>query len=241
MANTHPAYISSRPFHDAFFSYDETSGLKPVPGASPTQCPAGRILRFNKRKLYPGVHTKVKTIMTGVYDKISQLNGFIDINSAIFTLYNLDIYENDEGLDFNPRGKQQDGVKHKGQSVYTLGDVVAGGQFYTINTHDLGVGTYINADFSQTTYYTITVNQETHLNASVVPKHKGTVIYLVIYGDGISRLHFDLNFDIGLPDLLTQSDYKIVVSFISDGIILTPLSKSGPASIFGSAHQTVTF
>jgi len=236
-----PAYMSSRSFNDAFFSYDETSGLNPVVGATAEKCPAGRILRFNRRKLYPGVHNNVKTIMTGVYDKISQLSGFIDINSGIFTLYNLDLNDKDEGLDFNPRGKNQQGVKHKGQSVYTLGDVVAGGQFYTINTIDLGIGEYINGDFSEASYYTITVNQDTHLNATIVPKHKGTVIYITIYGDGLSTLYFDQNFENNLPSILTRSSSKIVVSFISDGITLMPISQSGPPSIFGRFAQIVKF
>jgi hypothetical protein len=228
--NTYPAYIATQAFNNAIFAYDNTTGLKPLPGATPANCPAGHILRVNKRQLYPGTHTNIKTIMTGVYDKSTQLSGFIDVNSAIFSLYSLNLYENDEGLDFNPHGVPQAGVVHRGQSVYTLGDVVAGGQTYPMNVINLDGSTssILNYDFSINSYYTIDITKDTLLNATIVPKNKGTLIYIEVKGDGVSALSFGQNFD-GvttkiIPDI--SVNFKIIVSFISDGIHLTSFSRS---------------
>lgn len=223
-------YMSTHVFNNAFYGFNDKTGLIPLSGASVQSCPSGRILRETGRKLYPGIHSSIKTIMTGVYDSISLLSGFIDANSGVFTLYNVDkAPELPDGLDFNPRGTSiQNGVPHKGQSVYTLGDVVAGGQFYAIKSTDLGSAAFINADFTTTTFYTITlVNSVTTLNASIIPPNKGTVIYIEISGTELTKLVFGQNFTGSLSDITPITNKKIVISYISDGISLLSLSQSG--------------
>jgi len=236
-------YLSTRTFNDAFFSYDDNQGLQPVLGANGPQCPAGRILKENGRKLFPGINPTVKTIMVGVIDSVTRLSGFIDPNCAIFTLFaTKSAPEHEAGLDYNPRGLPQQGVQHKGQSVYTLGDVVAGGQFYPINSIDLGSDPYINADFSQTTYHTIEITQDTLLNASVVPPNKGTVIYLAIKGDGVAKLNFGNNFAQNLPFIVPDSNQKITIEFISDGNRLETLSQTSAGVIISNPiYQVVSF
>lgn len=221
-------YMSTRTFNDGFFAFDEKTGLHPVLGAGPSQCPAGRILRETGRKLYPGIHASVKTIMTGVYDSVTNLNGFIDSNSAIFTLYAVKhAPEQPDGLDYNPRGSTQSGVSHKGQSVYTLGDVVAGGQFYPIKTQDLGSEAFINGDFSSTSYYTIELTQNTELNALIVPPNKGTVIYIAIKGNGTAILTFGINFQGSVSQIQPEANAEITIGFISNGTALASISQSG--------------
>jgi hypothetical protein len=216
--------------------------LLPVLGANAPQCPAGRILKENGRKLYPGIHPTVKTIMVGVIDAVTRLNGFIDPNSAVFTLYATKLApEQGDGLDYNPRGSQQPGVAHKGQSVYTLGDVVAGGQFYPINSIDLGSDPFINADFSQTTYHTIEITQDTLLNASIVPPNKGTVIYLALKGNGEAELTFGENFAQNVSSIVPDVNQKITFEFISDGNTLEKLAQSGTGVDTNPIYQIIIF
>lgn len=234
-------YMSTMAFNRGFFSYDQTLGLQPLPGANSTNCPPGRILRETGKKLHPGVHPHVKTVMTAVFDSQTLLKGFIDSNSAIFTLYSIKSPpEQANGADYNPRGASQAGVQHRGQSVYTLGDVVAGGQFYTINTIDLGNDPIINADFSKTTYYTLNLEQNILLNASIVPLNKGTVLYLAVTGNSTSTVTFGLNFDGLLSSLTPTTGNKITIGFISDGSKLSPLSQPGGA-VSAPTYQSVVF
>ena len=235
-------YMSTYAFNDGFFSFDETTGLHYVIGASTSKCPPGRILRENGRKLYPGIHPTVKTIMTGVFDSVTLLSGFIDSNSGIFTLYSINhAPEQPDGLDYNPRGVNQSGVAHKGQSVYTLGDVVAGGQFYSIKTTDLGSEQYINADFSSTIYYTMTLTQDTQLNALIVPQNKGTVIYIAVKGDGSSKLTFSGNFNGLVSEIMPNAGEKITFGLISDSIKLSVISQSGFGMLITPIYQTISF
>jgi hypothetical protein len=104
------SYIATAPFHLNFFTYSvstnpstflKSGDLSAVSGATSGTCPAGRVLRENGRKLYPGAHDistvngvaatfPKSTVMVGVFDNQSGLNGFIDVNAPMFTLYNGD-------------------------------------------------------------------------------------------------------------------------------------------------------
>lgn len=236
-------YLSTRAFNDAFYAYDEINGLQSVLGANAPQCPAGRILKENGKKLYPGINPGVKTVLTGVIDSVTLLKGFIDTNSAIFTLYSIKTDLNQApGLDFTPRGQPlQNGVPHKGQSVYTLGDVVAGGQFYPINPVALGSAAIINADLSASTYYTIEMTQNTLLNATIVPPNPGTIIYLVFTGNGTATMSFGNNFEANIPSITPTAGKKVTVEFISDGSILYSLTQTSTGQPSVPVYQVVAF
>lgn len=245
MARASTQYISTRTFNNAFYSYDVQSGLTLNDSVDSESCPPGRILKETGRKLYPGIHPTIKTIMTGVYDSVTFMNGFIDANAGVFALYNTHrAPELTDGLDFNPRGEaKQEGVAHKGQSVYTLGDVVAGGQFYPIKTKDLtdNQSTLINADFSDTSYYTITINQDTELNALVVPPNKGTAVYLTVYGDGQSKLTLNYNFTGDIKELIPLLGSTITIGFLSTGIAMETLQQSSKGSAINQIYQVIQF
>jgi len=245
MARASTQYISTRTFNNVFYSYDIHSGLTLNDDLNSDNCPPGRILKETGRKLYPGIHPTIKTIMTGVYDSVSFINGFIDANAGVFALYNAHrAPELIDGLDFNPRGEpKQDGVAHKGQSVYTLGDVVAGGQFYPIKTKDLtnNQSTFINADFSDTSYFTITINQDTELNALVVPPNKGTAVYLTVYGDGQSKLTLNQNFNGDIKEVVPLLGSTITIGFLSTGIAMETLHQSSEGSRINRVYQVITF
>ena len=64
--------------------------LTAVSGATAANCPKGRVLRENGRKLYPSANPGVTTYLVGVFDDKTFLNGFIDPNSAVFAPFNTD-------------------------------------------------------------------------------------------------------------------------------------------------------
>uniref|UniRef100_A0A6C0AMS2 Uncharacterized protein n=1 Tax=viral metagenome TaxID=1070528 RepID=A0A6C0AMS2_9ZZZZ len=104
------SYIATAAFHLNFFTYKTsmnsqtfktTGDLSKVTGATSGTCPAGRILRENGKKLFPGAHPidtvngvtttfPPSTVMVGVFDNQSGLNGFIDVNAPVFAVYNGD-------------------------------------------------------------------------------------------------------------------------------------------------------
>jgi len=104
------SYLSTAAFHLNFFTYTtsmnpitfkKSGDLSAVSGATSSNCPAGRVLRENGRKLYPGAHDistvngvattfPSGTVMVGVFDNQSGLNGFIDPNAPMFAVYNGD-------------------------------------------------------------------------------------------------------------------------------------------------------
>lgn len=138
-------YISVQPFQNDIFRY--TTSLNPqtfvttgsltslatLGLATASNCPANRILRENGKKLYPsglivanstevpGPYPGVTTYMVGVYDSQTGLSGYIDPNSAAFTVYNSD------KPNYVPRGVDPNtGAVDQGPPVITLGSVTAG-------------------------------------------------------------------------------------------------------------------
>lgn len=92
------SYISVAPFNASFFTYTTsmdanyvTQGtLTAVSGATAANCPKGRVLRENGRKLYPSANPGITTYLVGVFDDKTFLNGFIDPNSPLFVPFNTD-------------------------------------------------------------------------------------------------------------------------------------------------------
>jgi hypothetical protein len=123
-------YISTAAFNTNFYTYNlttnpttfvTTGSLDPVTGATSVNCPAGRILRETGRRLFPGAHPQITTLMVMVFDTESQLKGFIDPNASVFAVFNSDKpCELVDGTDTTL------GV-HRGPSVYTFGNVTAVG------------------------------------------------------------------------------------------------------------------
>jgi hypothetical protein len=123
-------YITTATFYDYFYTYttsltaslDTVGTLTIVDGAGPTTCPAGRVLRENGRKLYPGANPGITTYMVGVYDQETFLNGFIDPNAQVFQIYNTD------KPNYLADGVEPTlGTTDRGPSIYTRGDVLGGG------------------------------------------------------------------------------------------------------------------
>ncbi len=133
------SYLTMAEFSHDIFTYTTTfnertrvtSGtLTDFSGNS--NCPRGRFLYENGRKLYPDAHPGVNTYMVGVFDPVSFISGYIDPNSKIFTPMNTDkpvdtaAMEGADGGVFgiNPNGNTETDLA---QPVFTRGDVLAEG------------------------------------------------------------------------------------------------------------------
>ena len=101
------SFIATKAFNLELYSYSVSRSDRPPfvttgtlvlhSSATPTQCPAGRVLHANGKKLIPevnvmnsftaGATVQVKKFMLGVYDPESMLNGYIDPTSATFAVY----------------------------------------------------------------------------------------------------------------------------------------------------------
>lgn len=167
------SYISTAAFNTYFYSYstsltaslDTIGTLSSVTGATAGNCPAGRVLRENGRKLYPGANPGITTYLVGVYDAQTMLSGFIDPNAAVFQIYNTDkpTYLAD-GVE--PTAATTD----RGPSIYTRGNVLGGGNLdisgsshiYGAETVDGGLTVHLGAVIDNSAGTGLTVyNSET--------------------------------------------------------------------------------
>lgn len=94
-------------------TYITNGALSTLSSATELNCPKGRVLRETGRKLYPGINPGVSSMMVSVYDDTTMFNGFIDPNSALYTVFNGD------KASFIPNNNQL------GAPVYTKGSVEA--------------------------------------------------------------------------------------------------------------------
>jgi len=191
----HLNYISTAAFGDSIFTYTVTTnaqyqpvgtlrsllsvgtasgatGYNTLGGSSPT-APAGRILRVNGRKLFPGANpcstitvssggtsgtsvsstvSQLYSQMVGVIDVVTGLSGFIDPNDSLFAIYNVD-----KAIDFPNDGANPANAGHKGPSLYTAGNVTADLNIVT-NNGAIGVDVAAGAAGTITSAAGITAN-----------------------------------------------------------------------------------
>ena len=79
------SYLSVASFETAFFTYTvamsttyvNTGTLTTVSGATAGNCPKGRVLRENGKKLFPDANPGITKFLVGVYDSITGFSGFM--------------------------------------------------------------------------------------------------------------------------------------------------------------------
>lgn len=101
------SFVATKAFNTEFYQYSVSRSDRPPytttgvlvlhSSATAAQCPAGRVLHANGKKLIPDVNVmnsftvgatvQAKKFMLGVYDPESMLNGFIDPTSPTFAVY----------------------------------------------------------------------------------------------------------------------------------------------------------
>ena len=218
-------------------------------------CPVGRILRTNGKKLYPdaaGITVASRadrTPLVGVFDYHSGLSGFIDPNETVFALYNVD--KPIDSIDGSSGTGPND---HKGMSVYTGGTVTAVGNI-TSSTGNIAatagtvtVGTQLRLtsvrrtipytvtamafDFSTLvgSFYSLVAPGNTSFTPSGLPA-AGTVIYIQFTGAGVITLVTPFVFS----GTVTPSTGGITVGFISNGTQLVEVSRNAATSVAPSA------
>ncbi len=165
-------YVATRAFNNDFFAYTvtgpsasnnyTTSGALSVVTSTASQTPAGRTLRENGKKLFPGANPGIGVYMVGVYDDQTGLSGYINPNAAVFAIYNGD------KPTYLPDGSELAGGTFSGQNegnaVYTLGDVTAGAN---VNAGGSILSSSSTAGVGYTTGAGSTVTQATNKSTAV--------------------------------------------------------------------------
>jgi hypothetical protein len=106
-------------------NYVTQGTLTAVTGGTAANCPKGRVLRENGRKLYPSANPGITTYLVGVFDDKTFLNGFIDPNSPVFVPFNTDkpVYL-DNGVNGGDGGLASGGIVNgllvQNRTSYTL-------------------------------------------------------------------------------------------------------------------------
>ena len=195
------SYISADTYNSNFFSYvvstgpspqfKKTGALVPVPGTTNNNCPPGRILRENGKKLFPDAYPGVTDYMVGVFDILNNLSGFIDPNDPVFAPFNGDRpnYLKDS---VNSQAKNLGAPVLTQGSLTCSGDIVSSGQVRsqdvttlvtvdgTPNTAVLDV--CLGQVFKLTTTKAVTINP-----SNILP---GSHVYLIVTGGGAHGVTF---------------------------------------------------
>jgi hypothetical protein len=235
-------YISTAPFNGNFYSYstsltaslDTVGTLTVVSDATAANCPAGRVLRENGRKLYPGANPGITTYMVGVYDSQTMLSGFIDPNAAMFQIYNTD------KPNFIANAVDISGGSEFGPSVYTAGNITASGDIIStggqVRSSTVTALTAISADglaaaqeldSSLGQLFTITASPPTGA-ASITLNHTaaqtaGSMLTVIITANTVQNTTFTFGTDMVSAGTLIvtaaagPATRYFTISFVSDG------------------------
>jgi hypothetical protein len=183
-------YVSINPFNNDFYMYTTsteftggqfvtTGTLTSVDGANATNCPAGRVLRENGKKLFPGANPGVEFFLVGVYDSTTFLSGFIDPNCRLFQPQSTDL----PTYLPNPVDYQGAETTDLGPGVYTRGDVRAQGNLdisgnsYLYGDVDVSGALFVNGNI-------LTNGQVRNCNAPTAVASLGAGVYGIYTGNG---------------------------------------------------------
>ncbi len=262
LAQSRRSYLTTGTFNDAFFSYSThtydtqhlTVGtLAPLAGATSANCPRGRVLRENGKKLFPVANPGVSTFMVGVYDEETFLKGYIDPNSPLFAGFNTD-KPNFITVATDPAT----GLSDLGAPVYTRGTieslstitsgagitstdgeiVAASGQIRASNlkTYGTSSGASVNVDITEGQLFEITAStiHNFGINATNTTGRVGAMVYLKIINDSLGAIEVTLGGNI--RELITSPNPRLIMgagttymmTFICDGANLLELARTGP-------------
>jgi hypothetical protein len=212
-------------------------------GVANSNCPAGRVLRENGKKLYPGAYPGISTLLVQVGDEQSFLSGFIDPNSPVFAAYSTDLPNFPFGFNVLQQAvNPTTGSNDLGAPIYTTGTLTAG-QAFLNGASSLNAGTgnmpaAISVDPTNFRYFTGQVNgaggSNTQVTFTSIPPAGATVTLLVsnsnasltagvyITGTNVVKTASGL--------LTTNGATSLSVTLLSDGTRLVETSRVVNAS-----------
>lgn len=201
------SYISTEPYNGNFFSYSVKTGPSPqfkktgtlvtVTGATSVNCPLGRVLRENGKKLFPDAYPGVTTYMVGVFDIINNLSGYINPNDPVFAPFNGDRpnYLKDS---VNSQAKNLGSPVLTQGNVLCSGDVITGGSLI-LNSDSTGV-----ADLSTGSV----IGSFRKLTVNAANCHVGSIIMLTYSGQNHTGVLS--------AEAISNGSFQIVSSNIAD-------------------------
>lgn len=264
-ASRHMNFITTAPWRTFFFTYSYTGpspannfvgagalSLVTKANGSATDindCPTGRILRANGRKLYPDAAAldatayPDRTPLVGVFDYHSGLSGFIDPNATVFALYNVD-----KPVDSIDGAASSGANNHKGMSVFTggtvtaVGDITTSGQLRSTTSTALtavsvssGAATLtrdINPALGQVFTLSVQVTGGTNSIAltQTTASPSGSIVYLIVTLTALHTTAISVagttNMKMVTQALGTAASKVWVFTFVSDGTNLNQVSIS---------------
>jgi hypothetical protein len=234
------SYVAAAAFNADVYKYTvsqspttfQTTGAltADVTGATALTCPAGTVLRENGKKLYPGAHNGVTTLMVGVFWNTAKtdtttsnmLSGFIDPNSPKFAVFSADRPNYMNVLPVDPTG----GLADQGAPVVTNG--VISSRVVTVpvltatgtSTLDLTTGRIFKITEPATSITTT-------LDVSPSTLLPGVTINLIVTGAaGTLTLGAVFKTVNGTGSVTVANAAVITISFVSDGTNLWETSRT---------------
>lgn len=247
------SYVSTSSFNGSIYTY--TTALNPTTfrqegrltaiTTSPsgvtltaTNCPAGRVLRENGRKLYPGVNAGLLSgdtfqgaanfqgateaanhMWVGVFDSVTGVKGFINPNASTFSVYNsdkslevVDIYET------NGTGVNKSivvGGQIRSSTVTSATQTYSSGSATNVITIDPTLGQV------QIQTFEITGGTNSFTLATAAAPAAGSVVYLILKTSAshttAASLAAGANVKMNTVVLGTAASRTFGLTFVSDG------------------------
>ena len=245
------SYVTTGPFNGSIYSYvtalnttifrqeGRLAAITTSPAGvtlTATNCPGGRILRENGRKLYPtvnpgllsgdtfqgtanfqGATEAANRMWVGVFDAVTGVKGFINPNASTFTVYNSDkSLEIVDVIETNGTGVNED--------IVTAGQIRSS-SITTSSTPTAGTIT-INPSLGQVFRFTGTMTGAVTLaaTAGAAVAQPGAVVYVIFTNGGGQTIVGDNTTVLGAASATMTTAKTYAVTLVSNGVTFVQTS-----------------
>jgi cytoskeletal protein RodZ len=161
--------------------------------------------------------------MVGVVDSVTGLSGFIDPNASLFQNYTgARAADLADGLDYSASAA---GSNHRGPSVFTLGNVIAGRQIYSATTTALTPSGAVTIDGNLGQVFTLAQGSGIAVTLSAIVPPSGSVVYLIVTQAGTAAAITQLT-NVKMASVTPTSGKTTTISFVSDGVNLNQFASA---------------